>query len=234
MNYLNIYSIVCESTEADGTAEACVVVKGQAETRIPEGAGTFHALKAGETWSVRKSYAFDGSVEVGIYDDDASEDRKQIAKFTYEGSTPGTTGSFSNGENRFRVTFSVTDAPAAFTELYLNIAQVRCEASDELGKAELYAKVTSGDVTSRYPKEGYIKLGDGETLDANVSVPFHGEVSVELWDENVITKDTHLGTFTANALVAEARADLRQNAYFIVSYSVTEELPNGFQHASTL
>lgn len=234
MKYLNIYSIVCETAESDGATEACVVVKGAGETRIPEAAGTFHAMKAGEVWSVRKSFPFEESVDVAVCDDDASADRREIAKFSHSDPTPGTIGSFSNGDNKFRVTFSVTDAAASFDELYLNVAMIRCEASDELGRAELYMKFTSGDETVRFPKgDSYVKLGDGETLEPSLSIPFKGDATIELWDENVITKDTFLGSFTVNAPVAEARADLRQNAYFIVGYSVTDELPNGYQHVAT-
>lgn len=227
MKHLNIYSLTHGTTGASEPLTLTLEVKGSSSTKLPaEGKQT---LTAGEAWKVHQAFAFEDECTVEL------SDGTNTGSFTWKDPTPHTAGGINLGKEPVQVIFSVTESPATFDERYVNIHKIRCEASEEVGATEVYVVVKTPNGEVRFPngKDEYVSLGNGAELEAKVSFPFNAEATVELWDEDA-GEDDPLGTFDVAALTELARAELRMDAFFIVDYSVTDEIPAGFQHIATV
>lgn len=227
MKHLNIYSI---ARGANGTEplSLTLTVRGKDESKLPEG-GKTHGLGAGESWKVHQAFAFEdgATVELG--------DGTNTASFEWKDPTSHTAGALVLGGETLKVVFSVTESPATFDERYFNVHAIRCEVSEEIGATEVYVVFKSNGNEVRFPnaKDDYVSLASGASIEAKVSFPFLGDATVELWDEDP-GQDDPLGTFDVAALTDLARAELRMDAFFKVDYSVTDEIPAGFQHVATV
>ena len=228
MKHLNIYSITRGTGAGPSPLALTVKVRGTAESELPKD-GTKHALGAGEAWKVREAFAFEDECTVELSDGTHTE------KFTWKDPTAHTAGSVALGTETVKVIFSVTESPAGFDERYLNVHSIECKVSEEVGDTEVYmiVKTPSGEVRFPSEKDEYVSLGNGARIDAKISFPFDGEATVELWDEDS-GEDDPLGTFAVGALTDLSRAELRMDAFFIVDYSVTDEIPAEFQHVATV
>ncbi len=228
MKHLNIYSLTRAPGAGSEPLSLTLKVRGAAESVLPKD-GAKQSLAAGAAWKVREAFAFEDecTVELG--------DGTNTGTFTAKDPTAHTAASFALGNDAVKIIFSVTESAAKFDERYLNLHTIKCEASEEVGATEVYVivKTPSGEVRFPSEKDEYVSLGNGESLDAKISFPFDGEATVELWDEDT-GEDDPLGTFDVAALTELARAELRMDAFFIVDYSVTEEIPSEFQHVASV
>jgi len=228
VKHLNVYSISRGTGAGSEPLALTLKVRGTAESQLPKD-GAKHSLGAGSPWKVREAFAFEDECTVEV------SDGTSTGSFTWKDPTAHTAGSVALGNETIKVIFSVTESAAKFDERYLNLHTIKCEASEEIGATEVYVvfKTPSGEVRFPSEKDEYVSLGNGQSLDAKVSFPFEGEATVELWDEDT-GEDDPLGTFSVAALTELSRAELRMDAFFIVDYSVTEEIPSEFQHVAAV
>lgn len=225
VKHFNVYSLTREAGAGTEPLALSLTVKGAKETSVPAD-GAKHSLAAGAAWKVRQAFAFEEEITVEL------SDGTHTKSFTWKDPTPHTAGSFALGDQTVDIAFSVTQSAATFDERYVNIHSIRCEVSEEVGATEVYVVVKTPKGEVRFPnaKDQYVSLANGQTLEAKLSFPFDGEATVELWDEDDMSEDDPLGTFSVAALTDLARAELRMEAFFVVDYSVTDEIPLGFEH----
>jgi len=218
VKHLNVYSV-----SHAGTEPLTLTLEAGATTTPPQ------TLAKGESWKVRKAFAFEDECTLTLT---SGSDK---ANFTWKDATPHTSAGVALGSTTVQLIFSVTESPARFDERYVNIHAIRCEASEEMDATEVYMIVKSGGNEVRFPnaKDSFVRLDNGQSLEAHVSFPFEGDATVELWDEDT-GEDDPLGTFDVAALTELSRAELRMDAFFKVDYSVTEEIPAGFQHVAAV
>lgn len=225
VKHFNVYSLTREAGAGSEALSLSLTVKGAKETSVPAD-GAKQSLAAGAAWKVRQAFAFEEEVIVEL------SDGTNTKSFTWKDPTPHTAGSFALGDQTVEIAFSVTQSAASFDERYVNIHSIRCEVSEEVGATEVYLLVKTPKGEIRFPngKDEYVSLANGQALEAKLSFPFDGEATVELWDEDDMGDDDPLGTFSVGALTDLARAELRMEAFFVVDYSVTDEIPLGFEH----
>jgi hypothetical protein len=225
VKHFNVYSLTREAGAGSEALSLSLTVKGAKETSVPAD-GAKHSLAAGAAWKVRQAFAFEEEITVEL------SDGTNTKSFTWKDPTPHTAGSFALGDQTVEIAFSVTQSAASFDERYVNIHSIRCEVSEEVGATEVYVVVKTPKGEIRFPngKDEYVSLSNGQALEAKLSFPFDGEATVELWDEDDMGDDDPLGTFSVAALTDLARAELRMEAFFVVDYSVTDEIPLGFEH----